>query len=304
MTDETTAPAGPESSVVAGESGKGFNMADVREAFTEAVESIEMGDDGSLDMQIRPQEPAPAAPESPGPGEPPEQLADDTPEYATEDLLAEIDNWEDRYKNLQGAYTRGQQELKEQGERLARLEGKLEAQAKTPPTDDGDPWYDGQPATQDIEALVAQRVEAALKDAVPGDVEELVSDWKIGKELQAVIAAHEDFPAYVPAIQKLLDTVSTDLTYEEAYQLAKQFGQPSVIAEPAPAAPADGPKTPDTPKAVVPAGAVPTHEELLRRSQALKTAQGDTNDAGFVAERAVDSPRDAIMNALEDTYGS
>jgi hypothetical protein len=308
MTDEVTnvpiVPAGTDPAIVGGDTGKGFNLADVRVAFHDAVESVEMGEDGNLDMRIRPQEPVVETPESDGPSEPPEAPLADTPEYETEDLLAEIDTWEDRYKNLQGAYTTGQQALKEQGERIARLEGKLEAGVQTPPTDEADSWADApDPSAQDIDALVAKRVDAALKDAVPQDVDELVQDWKIGKELQEVIAAHDDFPAYVPAIQHLLDTVETDLSYEEAYQIARKFGQPTEIA-PAPTAPVGVPApVADTAPAAQPVAAN-THAELVQKSQALKTAQGNTNDAGFVEVRAVESPRDAIMQALEDTYGS
>ncbi len=298
MTDQAT-PEAPQQQPA-------FALSHAREAFENAVESVDFGEDGGIEMVIAQRETPeeqPAAEPQPSPQAPTQQQQPDTKEV----------DWEDRYKNLQSAFTKATQSNKDLETRLAKLEGyadgKREAQGPEnsqqgqEEIDLYDVFSDQTKAQAFIGNIVQNTLADALTDSLPQEVQEIIAEKKVDREVQSVIQANPDFYDYVPAMQDIYQKVQTDLPVAEAFALAKELYDPTPAEpqpQPAPAQPAQA--TPEAPAAqpVV----APSFEDLAVRSQQLKTAVGNTNDGGFVEERVIASAKDAMMAALEDTYGN
>jgi hypothetical protein len=306
MTDQAQ-PAAQPAPAVEPQQQPAFALSHAREAFENAVESVEFGEDGGIDMVIA--QPA-ATPEEQPAAEPQPAAAEPTP--AAQPDTKEVD-WEDRYKNLQSAFTKATQSNKDLETRLAKLEGYADGkregqglendQQGQEEVDLYDVFSDQNKAQAFIGNIVQNTLADALTDSLPKEVQEIIAEKKVDREVQAVIQENPDFYDYVPAMQEIYQKVETDLPVAEAFALAKELYEATPAEpqpQPAPAQPA--PATPEAPAAqpVV----APSPQDLAARSQQLQTAVGNTNDGGFVEERVIASAKDAMMAALEDTYGN
>ena len=294
MTDQNT-PEAP-----AAQPAPRFQIGDARAAFEAGIESVDMGESGNIEMVVAQQEPAPA----------PAPLADTPPAEAVPDATPSVD-WEDRYKNLQSAFTKSTQANKDLEMRLAKLEGFAEGTQSTglaneqqmPPTevDLYDTFSDPTKAQAYIGGIVQETLAGALTDSLPPEIQDVIAEKKVDREVQSVIKENPDFYDYVPAMQEIYSKVKTDLPVAEAFALAKELYE-ATPAEPQPQPTTEQP-APATPAPVTPVAA-PSPQDLAARAAQLQTAVGSTNDGGFVEERVISSAKDAMMAALEDTYGN
>jgi hypothetical protein len=216
-------------------------LGNIIDAGREAAVSTEIGDDGSIvmafsDEQGQEPDPAPAASEQPTGEETP---APSAAEHGTpEDPLIP----ESRYKNLQGEFSRVTEERKELREKIARLEGRLDAmEPKDAPVEEPPLSYEEmEEIRNDPEKLaeyVKQKVQAAdaekqkAQDELRGNLQ---------NEYDAVVAAHPDFVEVQGEVKSMLDAMpESNLSFEQAYGLVK-WGQ--MIEEHVRAEVAGGPK--------------------------------------------------------------
>lgn len=307
MTDQATpeAPAAP-AAIPAPEPAPAFQISDARLAFEEAVDSVDMGPDGSIDMRIKQSEPAPVeqpAEQAPALVDTPAANATDTPSV----------DWEDRYKNLQSAFTKATQSNKDLEARLAKLEGYAEGkrdsglettQEGPEPVDPYELFSDPTKTQAYIGSIVQDTIAGALTDSLPPEIQEVIAEKKVDREVQSVIQENPDFYDYVPAMQEIYSKVQTDLPVAEAFALAKELYEATPSTQNAQTAPQPTATQPVTPAPAAPAPSAPSPQELAQRSQQLQTAVGNANDGGFKEERVITSAKDAMLAALEDTYGT
>jgi hypothetical protein len=301
MSEDQNIPAAP-----APQPAPQFKIGDAREAFENFVDTVDMSDEtGSIEMVVKEQAPAPE-PEQQQP------LADTPPQPPAAPDTPSVD-WEDRYKNLQSAFTKATQSNKDLEARLAKLEGYADGKRDSglETTQDGpepvDPYelFSDPSKTQAyIGGIVQETIAGALTDSLPPEIQEVIAEKKVDREVQSVIQENPDFYDYVPAMQEIYSKVQTDLPVAEAFALAKELYEatPSTQTTPQPPQPAENhPATPVVPETPV---AAPSPQELAARAAQLQTAQGSDVDGGFVEERVIKSAKDAMMVALEDTYGN
>lgn len=274
-----------------------FEVGDLRDVFVDSVESIELGEDGSLDMKIV-SEPEYddgydyGTPDQPAAVEVQPELTQDTPSAPQHD-------WEKRYNDLQPEFTKVTQQNAELRERLDNIEGMLKSQATSKPRQDEFGYDDyGQPDPQAFEQQVSEITKAVLDEALQLYVpQDMVKQWRANSEVQEALNAHEDFTEMLPHIESVYNRFpEADMTVEQAYQLAK-FAVESVQGQGSheqPAAPVV-----DTP-ATTPSEPHPSPEELYARSQRLQTAEGHSVDGSWEPEEVVKTPRDAIAAAIRD----
>jgi hypothetical protein len=281
-----------------------FEVGDLRDVFVDSVESIELGEDGSLDMVIA--DPDEGEHEYVYVDEAGQPIQDEGPSAPTQDTPAEpAHDWEKRYGDLQPQFTKVTQENAELRERLARIEGQLQGDTsgKTDTKEPWDPWTDeAQPSSGLTEDKVVDVVKAVLDEAMSLYVpQDMVKQWNANAEVSKAQNDHDDFTEMVPHIEAVYERFpDADMSVEQAYQLAK-FAVESVAATKV----SQGPQAPpaDTPEAPQ-SEPVLTREELIERSQRLQTAQGHSFDGPLDHEEVVKTPRDAIRAALRDMEDS
>jgi hypothetical protein len=268
------------------------------------VDSIELGEDGSLDMRIA--DPEDGEYEYVYVDEAGQPIEGDGPSAPVQDTPAEPSHdWEKRYSDLQPEFTKVTQENAELRERLARIEGQLQGDqsGKTDTKESWDPWNDdAAPSSGLTEDKVVDVVKAVLDEAMSLYVpQDMVKQWNANAEVSKAQADHADFTDMVPHIEAVYNRFpDADMSVEQAYQLAK-FAVESVGANKG----SQGPTAPPADTPTAPQGEpVLTREELIERSQRLQTAQGHSFDGPLDHEEAVKTPRDAIRAALRDMEDS
>jgi hypothetical protein len=290
MTDEATPQPEPA-----------FQVADLKEAFVDGVESIEIGDDGFLDMKIATDDDY-----DDGEGEyydEPDQPA----EYVEPALQAPEPDvpWEKRYNDLRPEYSRTANENSALRKRVDELERaanvqpapEVEQTTHEVPEDLYDMFQDPKAFNTAVGKVAKEVMDEAMSLYVPSD---MVAQWRVNNEIQQGMLNHPDFSEMLPHIETVYKRFpDADLTIEQAYELASFAlesvkGQRTGSQEQPPTAPD---ATPVTPAPVTP---TLSREELIERSLALQTAEGNTNDDGFNVEARIETPRDAIMAALAD----
>lgn len=260
-----------------------------------------MGDDGEIQIDME-------ALREPDAGETtaPEETATPAPEH----------NYEERYKNLEPEFTRRSQRLAElekdvlpqMQQEMARMQGQLQALAggKDPnaPVDDRveipenfgeilmqDP---GQGATMIAE--IADRVAARKLGPILERVAPMLEDWELESELRhaALKPGREDFFELLPTIRDIIVRSTEDVSFDNAYELAKAFkgvdqqAAPQVAQEPT-VRPA-------------PSTDLVSPEEAAQRAARLAP---DTGVSGEVqpTKRVASSIEDAFNMAVEDVLG-
>jgi hypothetical protein len=275
-------------------------MGNLKEAFVESVESIEMGEDGMLDMQIAEPDYEELAYHDVTEPDQPEYVQQDTP--PTEDVP-----WEKRYNDLRPKFTQVTQQNSDLRKRIDALErqANIEPAPQSPeqtglaqvPEDLYDLMSDPAAFQTAVGKVAKEVIDEAMSLYVPP---EMVAQWRVNSEIQQAMLNHEDFHDVLPHMETVYKRFpDADLTVEQAYELARfaidGVRQQKGSQEDAP------PATPDvTPETPAPQAPVLSREELIARSQRLQTAEGNANDDGFVVEEIVKTPRDAIMAAIRD----
>jgi len=279
------------------DAGQTLDMGELREAFVDGVDSIEMGDDGFLDMQV-----ATDDYEDDG-GYESDQPVEDQPQVvqpAVEDVP-----WEKRYNDLRPEYSRATQEASALRKRVDELERaanvqpapEVEQTTHDVPEDLYDMFQDPKAFNQSVAKVAKEVIDEAMSLYVPAD---MVAQWRVNNEIQQAMLSHADFADMLPHIETVYKRFpDADLSIEQAYELASfalesvKGQRPGSQEQPTPA----DPVTPVTPAPVTP---TLSREELIAKSLQLQTAEGNTNDDGFDVPEVIETPRDAIMAALRD----
>lgn len=226
-------------------------------------------------------------------------------------------NWEERYQNLEPEFTRKSQKLAElektvlpgMQSQIDQLVGRLEQIAGGEAPDEGPddrveiPENFGQILMQDpgqgaqMIAEIADRVAARKLTPILERVAPMLEDWELESELKAaaLVEGREDFFELLPSMRDIIVKSEADLSFDQAYELAKTFSgvdqqaaatqaQPVQTAAPAPSTDRISP------------------EEAQQIAARLKP---DTGVSGEVqpTQRVADSVEEAFNMAVEDVLG-
>jgi hypothetical protein len=285
------------------DAGQTLDMGELRDAFVDGVDSIEMGDDGFLDMQIAQSDDDFEYEDGGG-----YELDQPEPQFQPETPVAEPEvPWEKRYNDLRPEYSKVTQENSELRKRLDVLERQANVQQQAPapeqtgydvPEDLYDLYQNPKQLEETVGKIAKEVIDEAMSLYVPSD---MVAQWRVNNEIQQAMLNHGDFTEMLPHIETVYKRFpDSELTIEQAYELAS-FALESVKGQRTGSqeqpAPVPVPETPPATPAPTPAL---SREELIARSQRLQTAEGNTNDEGFNVQERIETPRDAIMAALAD----
>lgn len=254
----------------------------------------------------------------PDPAQSTEETPPVTPDPAATPIVpAGEHDYEARYKNLEPEFTRKSQRLAElekdivpqMREELARMQGQIDMIGGDDPDGDEDdrieiPDNFGEILMQDpmkgvgMIAEIADRVAARQLIPILERVAPMLEDYELESELRsaAMVEGREDFFELLPQMRDIINRGPTDLTFDEAYELAKTVGQIGDPVIPTPAAPAQ-------PVPVVPATDRITPEEAQQNADRLAPEPEIVSGEVAPTRRVVDSVDDAFNQAVEDLYG-
>jgi len=228
---------------------------------------------------------------------------------------AAIHNWEERYQNLEPEFTRKSQRLSElekdvlpeMQQELARLQGQVDGLTRGEQPADGTvddglleiPTNFGEILMNEPErgaqmiAEIADRVAANKLLPILERVAPMLEDWELETELKtaALVEGREDFFELLPTIRDIIVKSESDLSFDDAYNLAKTFHTVDGEVPPAPAV---------QPEVVATERISP--EDALANANRLAP---DTGVSGEVqqGQRVADSVEEAFNMAVEDVLG-
>jgi uncharacterized coiled-coil protein SlyX len=252
---------------------------------------------------------------------PPESLEaeEDTPPAGGEEgAPAESHNWEKRYTDLEPEFTRKSQKLAElenetlpaMAAQMERLQGQIDVLTQqgggTPQVDDDGrveiPSNFGEVIMQDAEAgagliaEIADRVAERRLAPILERVAPVLEDWELETELRtaALAPGREDFFELLPTIRDIIVRSETDLTFDDAYTLAKTFKDVDQL-----------PKGETAPVAATPAAQTGDRISPEEAQQIAARLKPDTSVSGEVqpTPRVAGSVEDAFNMAVEDVLG-
>jgi uncharacterized coiled-coil protein SlyX len=252
---------------------------------------------------------------------PPESLKaeEDTPPAGGEEgAPAESHNWEKRYTDLEPEFTRKSQKLAElenetlpaMAAQMERLQGQIDVLTQqgggTPQVDDDGrveiPSNFGEVIMQDAEAgagliaEIADRVAERRLAPILERVAPVLEDWELETELRtaALAPGREDFFELLPTIRDIIVRSETDLTFDDAYTLAKTFKDVDQL-----------PKGETAPVAATPAAQTGDRISPEEAQQIAARLKPDTSVSGEVqpTPRVAGSVEDAFNMAVEDVLG-
>ena len=261
-----------------------------------------MGDDGELQVSTE----ALQAADEPA-GEP--ETQDPAP--------APVHDWEERYRNLEPEFTRRSQELAELKrdivpglqQQLAHMQGQMDAllAGRGPAPEDDErmaiPENLGEILMHDpsqgaaIIAEISDRVAEKRLGPILERVAPMLEDWELETELRnaSLKPGREDFFELLPTIRDIIVRSEEDISFDSAYQLAKQFKGVDKLAQA---------QTSETP-----AQSQPATTERISPEEAQQIAarlKPDTGVSGEVQaeQRVASSVEDAFNMAVEEYLGS
>jgi hypothetical protein len=269
-------------------------------------QSFDMSDDGEIEVDLD------ALREAPAETTTEETPATETPAPATEH------NWEERYQNLEPEFTRKSQRLAElekdvlpgMQSQIDQLVGRLEQLAGGEPAE-GEfddrveiPENFGQIIMQDpgqgaqMIAEIADRVAARKLTPILERVAPMLEDWELESELKAaaLVEGREDFFELLPSMRDIIVRSEADLSFDQAYELAKTF---SGVDQQAATNPVQPTQT---------AAPAPSTEDRISPEEARQIAarlKPDTGVSGEVqqTQRVAGSVEEAFNMAVEDVLG-
>lgn len=273
------------------------------DAFMDSVDSIELGEDGSLDMRIRQPKPDPAAPESADSPSSAEKSGESEGGHPSADAKF----LESQYKEVQGWATRVSQENADLRAQIAALTARMD-QASTSTAEDDGSESDLDPSLQaQLDVYMSKNLDSVLSQRLGIPVEEvgvLLKEAAINRELRAAYAKYPDFEQHMPVMQEI-SVKYPDLTFDQLYSLAKTFYRPEASEQEGQAESVDAPRNPvpqGRTESTAPQPPQPqaSREDLAERARKVATLQSASNDEGFTPARSIKTPRDAALAALED----
>jgi uncharacterized coiled-coil protein SlyX len=252
---------------------------------------------------------------------PPESLKAEEgtpPAGGEEGAPAESHNWEKRYTDLEPEFTRKSQKLAElenetlpaMAAQMERLQGQIDVLTQqgggTPQVDDDGrveiPSNFGEVIMQDAEAgagliaEIADRVAERRLAPILERVAPVLEDWELETELRtaALAPGREDFFELLPTIRDIIVRSETDLTFDDAYTLAKTFKDVDQL-----------PKGETAPVAATPAAQTGDRISPEEAQQIAARLKPDTSVSGEVqpTPRVAGSVEDAFNMAVEDVLG-
>lgn len=286
----------------------------VAQAVEEQDITMEMGEDGSIDMVVYDEDGNPLGPAADLEGDDEGVEGEET----YDDLLEEHTVLEKRWKDLTGWSTKLSQanaDLRRANQdlevRMARLEGKadtgtLEEPTAEPTLPDID-WSDPQAVHRYVNETADSRAEAIV-EAKLEPIAPLVDQLNIQNELGEAVHQIPDFMDYWDGIQAYYNKFPTSqISFREAYDLVKAFS-PSTAQPKQPSDELAPQPTPEIPVEDVGAPRqrpqLPSREEMIARAERLRTETGVSGtEPGLDRAKVVKSPRDAIELAAEEVYG-
>lgn len=183
-------------------------------------------------------------------------------------------------------------------QKIADLEAKLEQALKAKEEKvsaeddldeiDEDVLNDPKKSVELVKTMVQDIVSKALEP-----YREIEADFRIRREFEHCVRTYPDFPEYIPQMKKVIDK-RPDLSFEEAYKLAKEFAPPP--AKSLPDAQHDVAKS-DRAEAASPKTV--SASQLKERAAKLTTEQGIGGDPTPRAGEPK-SLRDAFAAALDE----
>ena len=300
FSDSADAPVTPDASHYEGASDD--FLADLGDAFMGSVESVDLGEDGSLDMRIRQAESE--SEQAPQGADPASSAADDQPQGGQPN--ADTSFLESQYKEVQGWATRVSQENAELKAQLQELIARVD-QGSPSAAEEAGPESNMDPETREMfDSYLEHNLGNVLsqKLGIPTDeLGELLREAQINRELRAAYAKYDDFDAHLPAMTELSQKYPS-LSFDQLYDLVTTLPSPASEGGEV-ASSVDAPQTPvpqgttESP-APQPQQPQPSQEELAQRAKQVSTLQSQTNEAHFTPERTIKTPRDAMIAALED----
>jgi hypothetical protein len=221
--------------------------------------------------------------------ETPEPAAKPEPEPKPEPAAAPVHDFEKRYNDLRPHADRVAAENRTLREQLAYLTGHVEAGKK--PEREREPeaeeidylslMTDPRRADQHFQSLVDREVSKRMESYEP-----LFLDMRLGNELRETIGKFPDFLEHQEAMGKVYEMFpGQDITFEQAYHIAKKFGLSGTPA------PSPAPTPAPTPK--VDAAAI---RERAKRVNA-ETGVGGSTGVEETAKPKVGSVQDAFEQA-------
>lgn len=286
----------------------------VAQAVEEQDITMEMGEDGYIEMEVFDEDGNPLGPAAnlDDEGEEGEETYDDLLEEHTvlEKRWKDLTGWSTKLSQANADLRRSNQELEV---RMARLEGKADTLAPGEPTieeptlPDID-WSDPQAVHRYVNETADARAEAIVEKRLE-PVAPLVDQLNIQNELGEAVHQIPDFMDYWDGIQAYYDKFPTsEISFREAYNLVKAFA-PSTANQPK--QPSDEPAPQPAPEALVEdvdaprqRPQTPSRQEMIDRAIRLRTETGVSGtEPGLDRAKVVNSPRDAIEAAAEEVYG-
>jgi len=267
-------------------------------------QSFDLDDDGEIQVDMDALREVPDAPADPA-----------VPAESTTETPAPAHDYEERYKNLEPEFTRKSQRLAElennvlpeMQQAMANMQGQLTAMQGGETPDEGTddrveiPENFGQILMQDpgqgaqMIAEIADRVAARKLTPILERVAPMLEDWELESELKAaaLVEGREDFFELLPSMRDIIVKSEADLSFDQAYQLAKTFsGIDQQAVEPTPATTTQTVPTAPSTDRISP-------EEAQQIANRLKP---DTGVSGEVqpTQRVADSIEEAFNMAVED----
>lgn len=273
-----------------------------------AIENMEMGDDG--EVQVRLANAAPVADPAPDPA--PAVAPDPAPAPKAEPPAVD---WEKRYNDLRPEFDRTKTEMAELKAKLDKLTAAPPAaQEKTPPAEAPtlDLYGDAKTVTEQVRGLVSNALDEKFGPLMDRMQTALI-DWELQREFQLAGAQHgEAFFERLPIIHEIIKTVPQPLSFEEAFKL-------SLKVKPLSSSPAAGAanaqervSAPDTAQQRAPAVAPPATPPAPQPADAERAARlavvqagADTGRGGSATEpqRVAKTVKQALELALEEMAG-
>jgi hypothetical protein len=272
------------------------------EAWNNSVESVELGDDGSIDMQIRQPEPEPAAPGS----EDSPSSADTSGQPGGGQPSADAAFLEGQYKEVQGWATRVSQENAALKARLDALESGMDHGSTSDASDDGGERSLDPETQAQFDAYMDRNLGAVLSQKLGVPIEEvgpLLNRVAINREMDAARERYDDFDDKMPLMIEV-SRKYPNLDFDQLYDLASTFYRPEVdgTSESEDVA-AQETVVPPTTTPAAPQPTSPPRETPEQRAQRLQTLESKSNDEGFEPEARITSIQDAAEKALREMNG-
>jgi hypothetical protein len=282
---------------------EGDFMSDLGSVFVDAVESVDLGDDGGLNLIFHQPESSNAA-EAPHDSGSAEGADTGTPEGetagGTQDAV-----WEQRYKDLQSFSDSRNADLQNQIRDLSATVQNLAAGES--PEGEADNEGTLSPEVQDaLGSFVQENFDVLLQrqtGMTTTELNQLANDWKVQREINHMVVTYgEEFTSRREDIIQVMQSLpDSNPSFEEALEIVLLFeeqqasdseGETEQAADGETSVPAEIPHAqPATAPAVD-----------SRRAAALQAANVDSAvvDGGYTQTQEITSTREAMTKALED----